>query len=39
MSHLELLAGLGDVEWADGKNFTSRATGAWKYNKYFDKFN
>jgi hypothetical protein len=39
MSHLELLADLGDVEWADGKNFTSRATGQRGYNSYFDTFN
>ncbi len=38
MSHLELLAELGDIAWTDGNNFVSRATGAREYNKYFDKF-
>ncbi len=39
MSHLELLEGLGDVEWKDGRNFTSRTTGERGYIDYFNGLN
>ncbi|MCX6004918.1 MAG: MBL fold metallo-hydrolase [Chloroflexi bacterium] len=35
MSHLELLNVTGDIEWPDGKNFISRATGTGKYKEFF----
>jgi glyoxylase-like metal-dependent hydrolase (beta-lactamase superfamily II) len=38
MSHLELLAVQGDVEWVDGKAFTSRSTGSDKYKEFFSQF-
>lgn len=38
MSHLELLAVQGDIEWADGSKFTSRATGSEKYREFFSQF-
>ena len=38
MSHLELLAVQGDVEWVDGSKFTSRATGSEKYREFFRQF-
>jgi glyoxylase-like metal-dependent hydrolase (beta-lactamase superfamily II) len=37
MSHLELLAVCGDVEWVEGNKFTSRATGSANYLQYFAK--
>jgi glyoxylase-like metal-dependent hydrolase (beta-lactamase superfamily II) len=38
MSHLELLAVQGDVEWVDGSKFTSRAMGSEKYKEFFHQF-
>ena len=38
MSHLELLAVHGDIEWVDGSQFTSRATGSEKYKDFFQQF-
>jgi hypothetical protein len=38
MSHLELLAVQGDVEWVDAKAFTSRSTGSDKYKDFFSQF-
>jgi len=38
MSHLELLAVQGDVEWVDGSKFTSRATGSENYKDFFRQF-
>jgi hypothetical protein len=38
MSHLELLAVQGDVEWVDGSRFTSRITGSEKYKEFFYQF-
>jgi hypothetical protein len=38
MSHLELLAVHGDVEWVEGSKFTSRATGSEKYKEFFHQF-
>jgi glyoxylase-like metal-dependent hydrolase (beta-lactamase superfamily II) len=38
MSHLELLAVQGDVEWVNGSKFTSRSTGSEKYKDFFSKF-
>ena len=38
MSHLELLAVHGDVEWVEGSKFTSRATGSEKYKQFFRQF-
>jgi len=35
MSHLELLAVLGDIEWVNGPGFKSKRTGTCKYKKYF----
>jgi glyoxylase-like metal-dependent hydrolase (beta-lactamase superfamily II) len=37
MSHLELLAVQGDVDWVNPKEFTSRATGKENYRDYFNK--
>lgn len=37
MSHLELLAICGDIEWA-GKEFASRATGSNKYEEFFARY-
>ena len=38
MSHLELLAVQGDVEWVDSNSFSSRATGSEKYKEFFRQF-
>jgi glyoxylase-like metal-dependent hydrolase (beta-lactamase superfamily II) len=37
MSHLELLAIHGDVEWVDGHSFKSKRTGSNNYRKYFER--
>lgn len=37
MSHLELLAIHGDIEWADGQSFKSKRTGSENYKKYFER--
>jgi glyoxylase-like metal-dependent hydrolase (beta-lactamase superfamily II) len=37
MSHIELLAQQGDVEWADSQAFASRATGSENYREFFSK--
>lgn len=36
MSHLELLAIHGDIEWVDGHSFKSRRTGSQNYLNYFE---
>lgn len=38
MSHLELLAVQGDVEWVDNSQFTSKVTGSEKYKEFFYQF-
>jgi hypothetical protein len=35
MSHLELMAICGDIEWVNSKEFTSRATGSNNYREFF----
>jgi hypothetical protein len=37
MSHLELLAIHGDIEWVDGHSFKSKRSGSENYKKYFDR--
>jgi len=38
MSHLELMAVHGDIAWADGPDFPSRATGTENYKDFFQQF-
>jgi glyoxylase-like metal-dependent hydrolase (beta-lactamase superfamily II) len=38
MSHLELLAVCGDVEWVEGEKFTSKAIGWDNYREYFRRY-
>lgn len=37
MSHLELMAVHGDIEWVDGNSFKSRHTSSRNYKKFFEK--
>jgi len=38
MSHLELMAIQGDIAWADGPDFPSRATGSDNYRQFFSQY-
>lgn len=38
MSHLELLAVHGDIEWVDGSKFSSRTTGSENYKEFCHQF-
>jgi len=38
MSHLELMAICGDIEWVNSKEFTSRATGSNNYREFFARY-
>jgi glyoxylase-like metal-dependent hydrolase (beta-lactamase superfamily II) len=38
MSHLELMAICGDIEWVEKDKFTSRVTGSSAYKEYFSRY-